>query len=256
MYGVVRHPLTWYLDRLDRGVPTVSLLYGDGEFLVAGRRRTGELLQNHERISRELEDEVRASLLADGDDLVRGSDPSLLDWRTYGGRDVDQVRAVSETVAAVLTDVRPGHDFGWVDGGVWDEAVRRGELAPLIRWLKGQGSGLVVVGNRTLRSFRGWPADGPFVEVPKINAAAALDQTTAAVLGHGRRSVYVLCTGLSAIPLAMRIRSAYPGATVLDLGSTFDVFVSIGRERGWRNELYNDAAAWKALCAKNLEGVG
>jgi hypothetical protein len=61
--------------------------------------------------------------------------------------------------------------------------------------------------------------------------------------------------GLGAIPLALRIRKRCPNATVLDLGSTFDVFVGLGAERGWRRELYEDRAKWDDCIRKNLEEV-
>lgn len=268
---VTRHELDWYVARLERGEPTVSLLYGDGEFTAASRDRVGCRLQNDEVATESLCSELRRSLLPrhDGPDLVRASDPFVLDWTTYGGRDVAFVRDVSERAQGVLREVRPAGGFihkvvggarepdpgiDWADGRVWDEAVRDGRLGPLVRWLR--ANEVLVVGCEVLSGPS--PVWGPrthFVSVPPSDAAARLDETWDAVRKRGRFAAWVLCCGLSAVPLAMRLRKGFPGATVLDLGSTFDVFYGLGAERGWRQELYADPRALAECVRKNLEGA-
>ncbi len=248
--NVTRHPLSWYVDRLEAGTPTVSLLYGDGEFVAADPDSVGRVMQGEEVVTWMLAKEIRASLDATGPDLVRGSDPSLLDWRTYEGQDVECVRQMSKHAAKAIGNRR----LEWADGTVWDAAVREGQLFPLIEWIH-RTNHVCVVGNPNMRK-RPFPW-GPlvrFVPVPKSNAAAKLDDVYYAASAAGA-STWLLCCGLSAIPLAMRLRRAWPGCTVLDLGSTLDVFFGLGSERGWRHALYNDAPALNRLLAANLGGL-
>ena len=70
---VKRLPLSWYVEKLERGKPFVSLLYGDGEWLVALRERTGATMQNGEVVTRQLEDEMLASLEALDPAIIRGT---------------------------------------------------------------------------------------------------------------------------------------------------------------------------------------
>lgn len=267
---VTRHELDWYVGRLDRGEPTVSLLYGDGEFRAADRSSIGDRLQNDERATEQLCLELRKSLLPrwDGPDLVRGTDPYVLDWETYPGNDVEFVRDASERAQGVLREVRdpsstrhgqdtriPFTPIDWADGRVWDDAVRAGGLGPLVRWVRARR--VCVVGCDALANpvATVWGPRTTFVAVPGKDAAAVLDATDHRVRHAGRHDAWLLCCGLSAIPLAMRLRRAFDGATVLDLGSTFDVFFGLGAERGWRAELYSNPKLLADVVGRNLEGA-
>lgn len=268
---VTRHELDWYVARLEAGTPTVSLLYGDGEFTAASRDKVGAVLQNGELVTQSLCTELRKSLFPrhDGPDVVRASDPFVLDWTTYGGRDVAFVREASDRAQGVLREVRPegqgckivggwrevSPPISWADGRVWDEAVRDGRLGPLIRWVRARRVCVVACGALLGPSPLWDGAQVSCVPVPPTDAARHLDETEALVRRCGRQDAWLLCCGLSAIPLAMRIRRAFDGATVLDLGSTFDVFFGLGAERGWRSELYADPAALAECVRRNLEGA-
>lgn len=251
-------PLSYYVDKLERGEPFTSVLYGDGEFYVAARLKTGSRLQHGEIVTPRLEEEMLAALAADGPDLFRGTDPHLIYPETYQGRDGAGLRAMCDRFHTALPGLR---DREWVDGVVWDRAARDGELGPLLKALRGRkvflvGNQKLAEGLKACRALLPW---GIYVVRPE-NAAADLDQMTGTILELFDRSycadmVYVLCCGLSAIPLAMKIRAAVPTATVLDLGSVLDVFAGIGAERGWRAHLYAQPGAREALVAKHLEGV-
>ncbi len=253
-HALVKHPLSWYVAKLEEGFPFASLLYGDGEFLVASRDRTGLMMQNGEVVTKQLEYEMRASLVRQDPRIIRATDPSILDWRDYGGRDVASVRAISERIERLLTEVEYAGE--WVDGTVWDEAVQAGELGPLLRVLSKRL--VMLVGNRQLAvaevAKRWW-----FMKVPSLNACADLDHLEPRLVRAWKPSepvVFLVCMGLGAIPLIMRLLDRFPNATFLDLGSTFDVFAGIGGERGWRAELYADPEKLKALIDKNLGGAG
>ena len=251
--SIARHPLSWYGDKLERGEPFCSLLYGDGEFMVADGEHIGKTLAFGEVVTEQLHREMVASLLETGADIIRGTDPNLINYMDYGGRDIDTFRPVGKRVNSLLARVAPNLD--WVDGVMWDVASREGQLGPLLKALHKRST--VVVGNSKL---------GPFVDawlgclrsIPDENAAKFLDKDTALLTLWGEKfssPVFALCMGLGAIPLAMRLRKAVPGCTILDLGSIFDVFAGIGEQRGWRAEMYADPLAWRECIRKNLEGV-
>ena len=246
-----REPLSFYVNKLERREPFSSLLYGDGEFLVASRRRTGRTMQGDELVTPALEDELRQSFaVTGGPPIYRGTDPFLADPDSYGGRDIESVR---QSARALTESIPPGlPPFDWYDGTVWDSAVRDGELGPLIRGLNRRR--VAVVGNARLVKalpFTNWGGS----VVPETNACANLDQLTEELSSTVEDFPLVVCMGVGAIPLIMRLRKINPFGTYLDLGSTFDVFARIGVERGWRQELYADEAKWRAMVNKNLEGA-
>ena len=251
---IVCHPLSWYVGKLERGKPFTSLLYGDGEFMVADGQHIGQTLAFGEVVTEQLSREMRASLTVVGDDIIRGTDPNLINYMDYGGRDIDSFRPVGKRVNALLAKVAPNLD--WVDGVMWDVASREGKLGPLLRVLRKRLT--VFVGNVKLLPFTeeylGWGT-----AVPDENAAKWLDGFESMLVQWSGENVhhpvFVLCMGLGAIPLAMRLRKSVPGCTVLDLGSIFDVFAGIGEQRGWRAEMYADPVAWQECIRKNLEGL-
>ena len=249
---IARHPLSWYVAKLERGEPFTSLLYGDGEFMVADGEHIGKTLAFGEVVTEQLHREMVASLLEPGEDIIRGTDPNLINYMDYGGRDIDTFRPVGRRVNALLAKVAPNLD--WVDGVMWDVASREGGLGSLLKALQERWT--ITVGNEKLMGF----ADriGGFLPVLSENACSQLTILEANLIGrigNISKPVLVFCMGLGAIPLAMRLRKVVPECTVLDLGSIFDVFAGIGEQRGWRAEMYADPVAWKECIRKNLEGV-
>lgn len=245
---VHRLPLSWYTDLIQRREPFTFLTYGDGEFLVMAGDRTGERFTHYrERVTDRLVGELRASLDAEGADIIRGTDPHLLEPWTYQGQDRDAI----ESVAARVKNVLGGRQLAWVDGVVWDTASRTpGGLAPLFQSLRGRS--VCLVGNDKLRPLAEDLQLHQFASVPDTDAASVTDLTEFFVrnLPGG---VYLLCCGLSAIPLALRLRQRVPDGTFIDLGSALDMMVGLGAERGWRSDLYADPKAWREAVARNLE---
>ena len=252
---IARHPLSWYVDKLERGEPFTSLLYGDGEFMVADGQHIGQTLAFGEVVTEHLHREMVDSLLEPGTDIIRGTDPNLINYMDYGGRDIDTFRPVGMRVNNLLAKVAP--NLEWVDGVMWDVASREGGLGPLLRALR--GCYVVFLGNSRLGSFALDTLLARYVfYLPDSNAVGSflvLESNLLRVPRHVSPIVFVLCMGLGAIPLAMRLRKALPGCTVLDLGSIFDVFAGIGEQRGWRAEMYADPVAWRECIRKNLEGT-
>lgn len=246
---LVREPLQWYVNKLVRCEPFTSLLYGDGEFLVCMRERTGQRLAYGEVVTKDLEDWMEASLLCTDRDIVRGTDLNLIDYTNYRGRDYNSVASYGERINAYLGKF--SNHLTFHDGTVWEFASREGTLAPLLRALKGRS--VLMVANRRLRGIRAVRPES-FVEIPDHNAYASLESIRAKVLAHDEPDVCIVCTGLGAIPLIMALRTQWPNCTYLDLGSTFDLFARLP-SRGWREHLYRDEAEYQRIINANLEGV-
>lgn len=238
-----KHPVSWYVDKLERKEPFTSLLWGDGEFQVATRRKTGKYMQNGELVTTQLEDEVRSALV-EAPNVYHGTDPSIAQPWTYGGRDISSVEEMHRCMLAVAVHVKE-----WYDGTVWDTAAQQGELGPLIKVLSGRET--MLVANKAMQTAIPFRTLGGAV-VPDRDAASSLDRI-AAGMTVAEGAVVVVCCGVSAIPLILRLRRQQPRATYLDLGSTFDVFAKIGAERGWRSELYSDQDKYNALITKHMQ---
>ncbi len=249
-----RHPIDWYTNKLDRGEPFTSLLYGDGELMCAARMRTGDTLQNGEVVTKELEDEIITSLDDPPEGLVRGTDLSLIKYDSYKGQDKESVVALGKAFAPIFEKHPNSQD--WVDGVVWEDTVRAGGFGPVFRSL--QHRDVVMIGNPALWGNQYLqPIISPraFISIPTSNACAFLTKITENVLEvtSGSNTVYLVCCGLGAIPLIRRLRGQLPKTcTFLDLGSTFDVFAGLGAERGWRQELYANKKALDELITANL----
>jgi hypothetical protein len=230
-------PMEWFADKLSGGEPLSSLLYGDGELAVLFGLRTGSLFTEYEElVTDQMVREMRDSLDAPGDDVVRGTDAELFDYfrphfsRVYGGR-----------------------RFEFADGVFWDTASREGTLGPVLKALHGRD--VVLVANGRLRGVGDFLHPKLFVEVPPADAYSAVDSLQEKCLSHKRPAVYVVCCGLGAIPLIMRLRRDRPESSFLDMGSVLDVFVRGAASRGWRLELYGDRRKWEAVVNKHLDGV-
>lgn len=244
-----REPMSFYVGKIERGEPFTSLLYGDGEMLVALDRRTGRTMAYGEVVTEQMVREMGDSLHDTSPDVIHGTDLWLINWREYPGGDVANIQEVG------LAWERYTSPFSieWYDGVVWEDAVRAGQFGPFLKAL--QQREVVLVGNHHLSKLA-FLQPKARIGIPPQDAYSSIERIemeTARLLRPG--DVCIVCTGLGAIPLIMRLRKQVSGVTYLDLGSTFDVFVRMGGDRGWRNELYYDYGRWQALIAKNLEGV-
>lgn len=244
----LRHPLSWYVEKLLRREPFSSLLYGDGEMMVAAGERLGEQFTQHkEVVTPQLRDEMLASLDEPGDDIIRGTDLNLINYEDYTGQDWEMFKGVGRSIARLYARCET-----WVDGVVWEDAMRAGKFGPVFQALWRREVLFVgnqaVAGTNVLKQYEA-------ILAPGRNAAGALDvlerHTAARLRSYG---VCVVCTGLGAIPLILRLCKRHPTVTYLDLGSVLDVYCSLSPERGWRRELYADRERHKALLAANLEG--
>lgn len=248
-----RLPLSHYVDLLERRVPFTYLSYGDGEFHVMSGLHNGQKFTQYEEVvTPEIAAEMRVSLDVPGDDIIRGTDEFIVEPETYGGNDKPVIFEANRVARMSIGNRK----IDWVDGTIWDESVKNGLLGPLIKILSVRDT--VVVGVGKLCAKVPFHTSNAYY-TKGTNDCSRLNDLMYTVTKWedlcDSTPVYVLCMGLGAIPLAMRIRGKIPGATVIDLGSALDVFAGLGADRGWRKELYADPVRLKALIDKNLEGV-
>ena len=244
-------PLEWYADKVERGEPFTSLLYGDGEFQIIAGLRTGQTMAYGEVVTERMAEEMTASLEPNDQSLIRGTDPHLIEPETYKGQDADQFQTSCAEYHRLLSGLR---ERDWTDGVVWDRASRDGELGPFLRALRTRR--VVFVGNAVLAaSLQPVLRQQASVLVPESNAWAAADSAEDLCRISREESAYVVCAGLTTIPVIMRLWRVNPLCTYLDLGSALDVFAGIGAERGWRAELYADPSRHQEVVARHLRGL-
>lgn len=245
-FPFTRHPLSYYVEKLEREEPFSLMMYGDGELAVAmGKVTRRRLSYYQEYVSGEMVDELAAPLKEKVEGAYLATDENILNDKYH-----DSGKLWPELVSFVGEERSKQLDL--VDGTIWDHESRLGGLGPFLKELHNHV--VVVVGNPALRKA-GFLHPQLFVEIPPTNAYGSLTSIELSVARFGRPAVYLFCMGLGAIPLIMRMRRRQPEATYLDLGSVLDVFVGLGRERGWRGELYSKSDELAALRAKHLEGV-
>lgn len=250
---VIDRPLSWYVDRLQRKENFTALTYGDGEFLVATGMRTNweGWTGNKENITIGMEEEIRDSIFVDGEDIVRGTDLNFIHYEKYQGGDYDSVAGLGIKIEYLLM----GEDVEWSDGVVWENASQSGQLGPLIKALRERE--VVLVSNQKLRDSLSFLNLKAAVRIPEENAYANIKKMEKLCNKSNKDSVvFVVCAGLSAIPLIMRLRKHNPKGTFLDLGSSLDVFARMG-QRHWMTELQKEknTKIWKDLVNKHLEGI-
>lgn len=257
-------PLEHYVGLLERNEPFCYLSYGDGEWLVATGMRTGSAMQAGEVVTPWLEQEIRASLDNPNPCILRGTDYWIVNWREYQGGDASSFVPLGHKIDALL-EMR---DIRFVDGVVWERACQDGKLGPFLKAL--QGREVYLVGNEKLYAglgYHGAVEAYHYTWIPETNAvqyvAKILELVNSensfppdhALGATGKTPCYLLCCGLAAMPLALKIFELVPNAAVIDLGSSLDIFANLGEQRGWRAELYADKAKYRDLIRQNLEGV-
>lgn len=250
MITCVREPLEFYVNKLERGEPFSSLLYGDGEWIACLHLRTGDTLSYREVVTTQLEHEMLASLDVVNPNIIRATDLNLVEYQKYKGNDYKSVEAYGIKINNLLNS--RGVPITLYDGTVWETASEQGKLAPLLKALSTKDC--VLIGTPLLTTIPHVLRPTRFIPIPTTNAYGCINRLEVETLECGEHEVYIVCMGLGAIPLIMRLMKHFPNATFLDLGSTFDVFVKLPT-RGWRKDLYQNQAKWEETVRLNTEGV-
>jgi hypothetical protein len=246
MPTIHRHPLSWYVEKIEKREHFSFPLFGDGELLMAIGGMTGQTMAFGEVVTEQLCREMREALVLNRPNYFLGTDPNLIDYAHSR-----ETRNLGRSFSNTLTKLGLTHRH-WYDGVIWDVAVREGKLGPFLKAVNRHD--ILLVGNPKLQALP-FLRDMTFIPIPETNAYADIDRIAKDVLAYGKPGIYLLCMGLGAPPLIKRLHNIVSDVTLLDLGSTFDIFVGLGAQRGWRGEFYADPVRLNQCISKNLENL-
>lgn len=230
-------PLRWYVDKIMRDEYFSLGLYGDGEFIALFRERLGGKTSEGETYVVNMTEELERSFDLQGA-YYFGTAPVL--QYVYGAK---------------MQDVLKRHEretLEFVNGEIFDYAVRLGQLGPFIKALRTKS--VVIVGNEHLRKLD-FLRPAHFVEIPMHTAYQEIDRIERECLEYGQSGMYLISAGLTAIPLITRLYEKIPQSWFLDMGSIWDIFVDLGHHRGWRAEAYADPEKLQRIRLDNLQEI-
>ncbi len=235
---MIYHPLSFYTEKILTRTPYCSSLFGDGEFIVMQPQYIGQLLTpRHERITKQMHGEMIMALFESGENYLFGSEEALV---------IDAAKRLPTKLARRIASI------SFIDGVIWDRSSREGTLAPFLAALHNRDT--ILVSNPLLHTLTTLLHHRSTISIPPRNAYSEIDRVEEDCLFATKNipnPVFLLCAGLMSIPLISRLRKSLPYATLLDLGSSLDIFVGLGEERGWRQELYTDPVAYNKTIENN-----
>lgn len=229
-------PLDWYIEKLQKGEHFAVTSMGDGEWIAVFKDRVGSENAEGTVYTKELCDDLASTLAYQADNFFH-STPGDLEYTGLTGR-IDKYLQEHDL------------DIEFLDKNVWDKAVRAGELGPFIGEIRRHAT--CVVSNEAMQGLYFLNARA-FVEVgypnayenlvDAVNEAASVDC-----------AVYIVAMGLAG-PVFVRELHKRIGnrATIIEIGSCFDIFCGMGGQRGWRSECYIDPRKVLEVRRKNLD---
>lgn len=235
------YPINWYIDKLQRGEYFSMGMYGDGEWLGIFHDRIGGKNAEETLYTQELCDELEASLVFDGGEI-----PFLF----ATGKGLEHHSVLGNKIDEYLES--KGLNIEFVEKDMWDREVREMRFAPFIKQLRQMN--VVIVSNKALRELDFLLYDH-FMEVGYPNCHEDVDRAVQECVVYGKPSVFLVCMGLPGALFVQKLHGKVPQSFILELGSVWDIFVGIGAQRGWRQELYANPAAWEAHKQANLTGI-
>lgn len=236
MTGFHNKELNWYIEKLKNNEYFSFGTYGDGEIRAMDGNAFGETNALGEVYTTSLCDDLRETLTPK-EGFLYGTDENILPW-------------VNKVFKKIM-----GNNFidrDWYDGVVWDRSARLGELAPFIRQINSMN--LVLVGNHHLRKLDFLKYEY-FIEISENNCHTQLNNIVEECKNYGKGDVYLFSMGLPASVACHRLCGTIPNASFIDVGGMWDCFCGIGRQRGWRQELYGNSEEMEKWRTKNLEGI-
>jgi hypothetical protein len=240
-------PLSWYVDKLNNDEPFSLGHYGDGEWQAIFRRTIGcGYTKNCEGTlyGDELSDQMAESLKYNHPNFYFASPNTFKKVPEY---------FVYEVMAdKVMKDM--GVDIEFVEKNIWNEAMYKAELYPLIKALRNKN--LCIIGNKNLRllTFLGYDN---FIEIgyPNCFTDGTLAKAYNQAVRYGQRGVFLVAAGIPATLLVQKLHSVLHDSWVIDMGSIWDGFVGIGGQRPTRREFYKHPETWKEWRDKNLQEI-
>lgn len=239
--------MEWYLEKLRNNDYFAMGMYGDGELqCIFNASLNGNFDKNCEGTiyDKKLSEEMLESLKYDKPGFLFSAANTFIqhpDFLQYG-------KWMDETLDKL------GVQIEFVEKNVWNEEMKRANLAPLIRELRKKK--VCIISNENLRALTFLNYD-KFIEIgyPNCYLDGTLAKAGDEAIKYGQEAVYIIAAGIPATLLAQRLHTALPKAFILDLGSIWDGFCGIGAQRSFRANLYANPDQYKVWREANLKDI-
>lgn len=245
-----RLPLEFYTEKIRQGEPFSFAGYSDAEWFCILKKELG----NTTGLGQILDEHT--GILLGNAYLRRRKDPRFM-------------AAVPDCIWTLNPPVFPNRRFAndielWLSKNkvypmlfyerdmVLDNRAAQAGLFPLIDALRGKR--VAFVGPAPLRALDFLPIVN-FVEIstPNFHMERRFKDVARQVAAV-EFDVCLLSAGVSAAILIDLLHDQFPDRILMDCGSIWDLFVGIGLQRTWRQEIYKDPARLEAWKRANLTG--
>lgn len=233
-----KYPVSWYVDKLNNNEPFSVAHYGDGEWQAIFNTIGDKFKANCEGTlyTPELSQKMRESLDFKSDNFY------------FATPDFNVIEGYKHYVTMIdrITDIE------FYDKQIWNEAMWKCELYPLIKALRSKN--VCIISNKMLKGLTFLNYDH-FIEIDYPNCYSNLEETTKEILEYGKEGVYIFACGIPASLFVQSVHGKIPNSWFIDFGSIWDGFVGIGGQRPTRREFYLHPETWVDFVDGNLKDI-
>lgn len=232
---IYKHPVEWYLDKLNNNEPFSVAHYGDGEWQCIFNTIEKRFRANCEgtEYTPELSKAMRNSLDFKSDNFYFATPDVFLD---------KEYKFFSDNIDRI-TDIK------FVDKQVWNKAMYKAELYPLISALRKKN--VCIISNKMMRGLSFLNYD-KFIEIDYPNCFHQVEDVAKQILEYGKEGVYIFACGVPASLFIQAVHGKIPNSWFIDFGSIWDGFVGIGGQRPTRREFYLHPETWLEWVNTNI----
>lgn len=236
-------PIEFYVNKLKNNEYFSIGMYGDGEWIAIFKERIGKTNAEGTIYTKELCDALEQSMYFQSENFY---------FSTPAGLKNAQHTGIGEKKLDNWLSAR-NLNIEFLEKDSWNDWAREAKLYHFIQQLRQMN--VCIISNKALRGLNFLGYDH-FIEIsyPNCFIDGSLENAYNEAIKYGKSGVYLIAAGLPAALLVQRLHNQIPNSWFLDLGSTWDGFVKIGAQRGWRQELYKDKERWLRWFDKNLYG--
>ncbi len=237
--NIVRHEVSWYVEKIKKGEPFSIGMYGDGEWqCIFNKAFNDGFRENCEgtTYTKELSESMLGSLKFNEPNFYFATSGMLWDgdFKRYG-KLIDK-----------LTNIE------FHEKGVWNEAMYKCELYEFIK--EARNHNVCIVGNKNLKKLT-FLKYKKFIEVGYPNCYGEMDRAIRECLDYGSPGIYIFACGIPATLFVQKLHNKIKDSWFLDTGSIWDTFVGIGGQRATRRELYQNPEQWKEWRDNTLKDI-
>lgn len=210
------------MDLLERQVPIRVLSYGEGEYAFIFDREPGS--------TREVfTEEMRLELLSA---MEWAKKPNIY-FTTILDEELNDppLRSKIETlIADMYLELKPLRDakvFYRIARGIYEKDLAAREAAlSFVRFLRGKT--VTLVGGKHLRRVLPFLNSFVLIETPTYGATAWVDKIEKEILESPKTDLYLFHAGVVSNALIHRLSEQLPDASLIDVGSFWDLLLGIG----------------------------